>query len=61
MLLAHASGIANSAVSFLGVVISFNNNESSSIYFSPNISTFCPAVLVLGNLFWVRYKYETLK
>ena len=59
MLSAHVSGIANSAVSFLGVVTSLNNNESSSIYFSANVSTLHIAVLVLGNLFWARYKYKS--
>ena len=51
ILLAKVSGIANSTVSFLGVVTSLNNNESSKIYFSASISTFCIAVLGLGNLF----------
>ena len=34
-LLAHISDIANSAVSFSGVVISLKYNEASSIYFLP--------------------------
>ena len=38
-LLAHISGTANSTVSFSGVVISLNNNESSNIYFSANFLT----------------------
>ena len=46
---------------FLGVVTSLNNDESSSMYFSANVSTFHIAVLVLGNLFWARYKYKSLK
>ena len=54
ILLAHISGIANSAVSFSGVVISLNNKESSSIYFSANILTLQIAVFVLGNLFQAR-------
>ena len=34
-------GIANSAVSFSGVVTSLNNNESNRTKFSANVSTFC--------------------
>ena len=39
ILLAYAAGMANSAVSFWGVVTNLNNNESSSIYFSASAST----------------------
>ena len=60
ILLAQVSGIANSAVSFLGVVISLNNKESNKIYFPANISNFCIADLVLGNLFFARYKFKSL-
>ena len=52
ILSAQVSGIANSIVSFLGVVTSLNNKEFSKIYFSASISTFHIAVLMLGN-FWV--------
>ena len=47
----HTSGMANSAVSFSGVVTILNNNESSNIYLSANISTLQIAVFVLSNLF----------
>ena len=60
-MLAQVSGIADSAVSLLGVVTSLNNKESSKIYFSANVSTFCIADLLLGNLFCARYKYKSLK
>ena len=36
---AHISGIANNAVSFLGVMTKLNNNKSSNTYFSVNVST----------------------
>ena len=60
-LYAHISGIANSADSFSGVVTNLNNNESSKMYFSANISTLQIAFFVLGNLFWARYRYKSLK
>ena len=47
----NSSGIANNVVSFSGVVIILNNNESNSTYFSAKVSTFQITVLVLGNLF----------
>ena len=50
----HISGIANSAVSFSGVVIILNNSESNNIYLSANTSTLCLLLLELGNLFCVR-------
>ena len=43
--------MANNAVSFSGVVTYQNNNESSSIYFSANVSTLPIAIFVLGILF----------
>ena len=61
ILSAQVSGIANSAVSFSDVVTSLNNKESSKIYFSRGVSTFCTAVIVLGNLFCARYNYKSLK
>ena len=61
ILLAQVSGIANSAVSFLGMVTSLNNMESNKIHFSANMSTFHIADLVLGNLFFATYKYKSLK
>ena len=51
ILLVHVSVMANSVVSFSGVVTNLKNNESSSIYFSANISTLLIAVFVLANLF----------
>ena len=61
MLLAHVSGIANNAVSLLGMVTILNNKECNKIYFSDNISTFCIADLVFGNLFCSKYKYMSSK
>ena len=52
----HISGIASNAVSFSGVVTILDNNESNSIYFSAKIPTFWIAVLLLGTLFWARYR-----
>ena len=61
ILSAHISGIANNAVSFLGVVIILNSKESYNIYLSANASTFWIAVFILGNLFWARDIYKSLK
>ena len=47
----HISGIANNAVSFLGVVSRLNKNESSNIYSPANVSALQIVVLVLGHLF----------
>ena len=47
----HISGMANTPVSLSGVNVILNNNESNSIYFSSNISTFLIAALELGSLF----------
>ena len=58
---ANISCMANSAVSFSGVVTDLNNKESSSIYLSANVSTLQIAVFVLGNLFWAKHKYISLK
>ena len=48
----HISGIANSAISFSGVVTSLNNKESNRTKFSANVSTFFMVDLLLGNLFF---------
>ena len=40
ILSAHVSSIANTAVSFSGVDIILNNNESNSMYFSARASSF---------------------
>ena len=61
ILLAHVSGIANSAVAFSGVITSLNNKNSNRIYFLPNVSIFHIANLVIGNLFCASYKYKSLK
>ena len=52
----HISGIANNVASFSGVEIILNSKKSSNIYFVTNVSTFWNAVLVLGNLFWARFR-----
>ena len=59
-MLAHVSGIANNAVSFLGDVTSLNNKKSNNVYIFANVSTFWIADLVSGNLFCARYKYNSL-
>ena len=46
---------------FFGVVTNLNNNESSNIYFSASVSTLQIAVFVLGNLFWAKHWYKSLK
>ena len=57
----HISSIANTAVSFSGIVDILNNKESNNTYFSANASTFCIPTLELGNLLWAKYKYISLK
>ena len=57
----HVLGITSYDVSFSGVVINLNNNESNNIYFSSNISTFLTNDLVLGSLFCAIYKHKCLK
>ena len=47
----HASGLANNAVSFSGVVTNLSNNESNNIYFPASKSTLQIAVFVLGTWF----------
>ena len=49
--------MANTAVSFSGFDTILNKNESNNIYFSASASIFLIADLVLGNLFWDKYKY----
>ena len=58
---AHIYGTASTANSLSGVDTILNNNESNNIYFSTNASTFLLAALELGNLFWAKYKYISLK
>ena len=53
--------MAKTAVSFSGVDVTLNNNESHKIYFLDSISTFLIAALELGNLFWAKHKYMSLK
>ena len=53
--MAYISGMAYGTVSCSGVVTNLY------IYFSANISTLQIAVFVLGNLFWAKYKYKSLK
>ena len=57
----HTSGTANSAVSLFGIVTNLNSNESSKINLSAKVSTLCIALLLLGNLFWAKYQYRSLK
>ena len=45
----------------LGLVFNLNNNESSNIYLSANVSTLCIVLLELGNLFCARYRCKSLK
>ena len=57
----HVSGMANTMVSLSGVVDILNSKESNNIYFSASISIFLIAALELGNLFWAKSKYISLK
>ena len=57
----HISGIYNSAVSLSGVVTNLNSNVSNRTKFSANVSTFFMEDLLLGNLFWDRNRYRSLK
>ena len=61
ILSAHISGIANNAVSFCGIVISLNSNESNKIYLSTSASTLHIALFELDNLFCAKYRYISLK
>ena len=53
--------MANTAASLSGFDSILNNNESNNIYFSARASIFLIAILLLGYLFWARYKYISLK
>ena len=55
----HTSGMANTAFSFS--TFNLNSNESNNMYFSDNDSILCIAPFELGNLFWQRYMYRSLK
>ena len=55
----HTSVMANTAFSFSK--FNLNSNESNNIYLSTNISILCIALCELGNLFWQRYRYRSLK
>ena len=57
----HVSGIANTAVSLSGGDIILNSNKSNNMYFSAKASTFLIADLALGDLFWAKYSYISLK
>ena len=57
ILLTHITGIANTAISFPGIVDILNNKESNGMYFSANASTFCIPTLEPGSLLWAKYKY----
>ena len=55
------SGIAKIADSFLGVILSINNNEYSNKYLSVNVLVFLITALEGSNLFYIIYKYTSLK
>ena len=57
----HVSSITNTAVPLSGVDIILNSNKSNNMYFSARASTFHIADLAVGNLFWAKYKYKSLK
>ena len=57
----HIWGITNNAVSFSGVVPRLNYIESDRTKFSVNVSTFFMEDLLLGNLFWDKNRYRSLK
>ena len=61
ILSAHTSGIAKSAFSLLGTVINLNSKESSKINLFDRISTLHMTFLLLGNLFWAKNWYMSLK
>ena len=56
----HTSRIANTAASLSGVVTNLNIKESSRTKLSAKVSTFF-ADLLLGNLFYKRNRYKSLK
>ena len=55
ILLAHDSGMANTAASFSGVTVILNNNESNNLYFSASAATFLIPTLELGQILWDKY------
>ena len=55
----HDSGTTKTAVSLSEEIL--NNSESSRTYFSASASVFLIASLEDGNLFWDKYKYNSLK
>ena len=61
ILSAHTSGMANSAVSLSGVVTNLNSRTSNKIKLSAKVSTLHIAPILLGNLFWAKYLYISLK
>ena len=61
ILFMHISGIANSAVSLSGVVTNLNSKESNRTKFSASVLTFFMEDLLLGNLFWDKNRYMSLK
>ena len=50
-LIAHVSGITNTAISFSGVDTILNSNESNNMYFFAKASTFLITDLAPDNLF----------
>ena len=57
----YISGTVNSAVSFSGIVTNLNNSESNKINLSSKVSTLHMALHLLGNLFWAKDRYRSLK
>ena len=57
----HISGTANNTVSLSEVVTILKSNESSRMNLSAIFSILCIALFLLGNIFWARYKYRSLK
>ena len=53
--------MANTAVSFSRLDTILNNNEFNSMCFSASTWIFFIADLLLGNVFWAKYKYMSLK
>ena len=49
--------MANTTVSVSGLDTILNNNKSKRTYFSASASIFLIADLLLGNLFWAKYRY----
>ena len=53
--------MTNTAASLSGFDMILNNHKSSNIYIAVSALIFMITTLLLGNSFWARYKYISLK